>query len=113
MVPVRGGGGGGGGVMCLVFKGKNQVEGTSKDRNNDQLKNPSTSLDVEFRRVSDGVHGLIFDRGFVELWRDEVSACGGGGGGKGRVAAPASKGKSGVDGRKEGRCRENLQNVST
>ena len=48
--------------MCLVFKGENQVDGTSQDRKNDQLKNPSTSLDVKFRLVSDGCHGIIFDR---------------------------------------------------
>ena len=58
---------GGGGVMRLVFKGENQVDGTIQDRKNDQLENPSTSLDVRFRLVSDGCHGIIFDRGFVEL----------------------------------------------
>ena len=49
-------------VVCLVFKGENQVDGMIRDRKNDQVENPSTSLDAKFRLVSVGCHGIIFDR---------------------------------------------------
>ena len=56
------GGGGGGTVMYGVFKGENCIDGTIHDRRNDQLENPSTSLDAKFHLVSAGCHGIIFDR---------------------------------------------------
>ena len=36
-------------VTCPVFKGENEADGTIQDRKNDQLENPSTSSDVDFR----------------------------------------------------------------
>ena len=45
-----------------IFKRENHADGAIQNRKNDQIENPSTSLDAKFRLVFVGCHGIICDR---------------------------------------------------